>query len=88
MLCTSERIVITDAKVLRIESTLDLDTKPNRFKTTVFFEINRGSIIDTYELTTTGNLIEVDRNFPNNPHGLLITDYFENSLRKITNESL
>lgn len=75
-------------KVLRIESTLDLDTKPNRFKTTVFFEINRGSIIDTYELTTTGNLIEVDRNFPNNPHGLLITDYFENSLRKITNESL
>ena len=75
-------------KVLRIETTLDLDTKPNRFKTTVFFEINRGSIIDTYELTTTGNLIEVDRNFPNNPHGLLITDYFENSLRKITNESL
>ncbi|MDT0651895.1 conjugal transfer protein TraK, partial [Zunongwangia sp. F297] len=49
--------------------------------------INRGSIIDTYELVSTGNLIMVDRNFPNNPHGLLITNYFENTLKKISDEN-
>jgi len=68
--------------VLRIESQIDLNTDPYRFQTTVVFEINRGSITDTYELITTGNLIHVDRNFPHNPHGLLITDFFEKSLRK------
>ena len=50
------------------------------------FEINRGSITDTYELITTGNLIKVDRNFPNNTHGLLITAFFEKTLRKINDE--
>ena len=57
------------------------------FRTTTIFEINRGSIIDTYELVSTGKLITVDRNFPNNPHGLLITDYFENTLKKVNDES-
>ncbi|MDP5361695.1 MAG: hypothetical protein NWP79_06055 [Paracoccaceae bacterium] len=31
-----------------------------------------------------GNLIRVDRHFPNNTHGLLITNFFENSLKKLT----
>lgn len=53
------------------------------FRTTTIFEINRGSIVDHYELISTGNLVIVDRHFPNNPHGLLITDYFEKSLKKI-----
>ena len=57
------------------------------FTTTTIFEINRGSIKDTYELVSTGNLMMVDRNFPNNPHGLLITNYFENTLKKISDES-
>ncbi|MDO6761767.1 conjugal transfer protein TraK, partial [Tamlana sp. 2_MG-2023] len=48
-------------------------------------EINRGSIIDAYELTTTGKLIHVGRNFPKNTHGLLITDFYENTLRKLEN---
>jgi len=55
--------------------------------TTTIFEINRGSIIDTYELVSSGNLIPVDRNFPNNPHGLLITEYFENTIKKLSDES-
>ncbi len=73
--------------VLSIESEVDLEVEPYQFRTTTIFEINRGSIVDTYELVSTGNLIKVDRNFPNNTHGLLITNYFENTLKKITNEN-
>ncbi len=72
-------------KVLKIESKIDVQQEPYRFETTTVFEINRGSITDTYELTTTGNLIHVDRNFPKNTHGLLMTNFFENTLKKIEN---
>ncbi|PHR10494.1 MAG: conjugal transfer protein TraK [Aequorivita sp.] len=74
-------------KVLSIESQLDLESKPYRFQTKTIFEINRGTVVDRYELISTGNLIVVDRNFPKNTHGLLITDYFEKSLKKLTNEN-
>lgn len=70
-------------KVMSIESKISIQKEPYSFETTTVFEINRGSITDTYELTTTGNIIQVDRNFPNNTHGLLITNFFENTLRKI-----
>lgn len=70
-------------KVLSINSMIEIQQEPYRFETTTIFEINRGSIIDTYELKTSGNLIHVDRNFPNNTHGLLITNFFENTLRKL-----
>ena len=74
-------------KVLSIDSKISENNGEYTFTTTTIFEINRGSIIDTYELVSTGNLIMVDRNFPNNPHGLLITDYFEKSLKKLNNEN-
>jgi hypothetical protein len=74
-------------KVVSIESKVDIQVEPYVFETTCVFEINRGSIIDTYELNTTGKLIHVDRNFPNNTHGLLITDFYEKTLRKINNET-
>ncbi len=70
-------------KVIKIESHVDIKREPYLFKTLTVFQINRGTVTDTYELTTTGNLIHVGRNFPNNPHGLLITNFFENTLRKI-----
>ncbi|PKD19996.1 conjugal transfer protein TraK [Salegentibacter salinarum] len=70
-------------EVLEIDSQLEEQEDVYYFRTKVIFEINRGSIIDTYELISTGKLLPVDRHFPNNPHGLLITDYFENSLRKL-----
>jgi hypothetical protein len=70
-------------KVLSIESQLDLQVEPYQFKTTTIFEINRGTVVDRYELISTGNLIVVDRNYPTNTHGLLITNYFENTLKKI-----
>ncbi|WP_111307351.1 conjugal transfer protein TraK [Confluentibacter sediminis] len=72
-------------KVLSIESQLDTQIEPYQFKTTTVFEINRGTVVDTYELVSTGNLIVVDRNYPNNTHGLLITNYFENTLKKVQN---
>ncbi|MGB6152862.1 MAG: conjugal transfer protein TraK [Pricia sp.] len=74
-------------KVVSIDSRVSEDNGNYVFSTTTVFEINRGSITDTYELVSTGNLIVVDRNFPNNPHGLLITDYFENTLKKISDEN-
>ncbi|MEQ8422424.1 MAG: conjugal transfer protein TraK [Arenibacter algicola] len=73
-------------KVLSIDSWLTENNGSYGFTTTILFEINRGSIIDTYELVSTGNLAMVDRNFPNNPHGLLITDFFENTLKKLNDE--
>ncbi|APQ16184.1 conjugal transfer protein TraK [Maribacter hydrothermalis] len=74
-------------KVVRIDTQIEEKKGAYSFKTVTIFEINRGSILDTYELVTTGNLISVNRNFPNNPHGLLITEYFEKSLKKLNNES-
>lgn len=74
-------------KVLNIDSRVEEKNGTYGFRTTTIFEINRGTIVDTYELVSTGNLIIVDRNFPNNPHGLLITNYFENTLKKISDES-
>lgn len=74
-------------KVLSIDSRIEEKNGVYAFRSVTIFEINRGSIIDTYELVSTGNLITVDRNFPNNPHGLLITNYFENSLKKLNDES-
>lgn len=72
-------------KVLNVESKIDIQNAPYGFETKTIFEINRGTVTDTYELTTTGNLIHVDRNFPNNTHGLLITNFFESTLRKLEN---
>lgn len=74
-------------KVLSIESQLDLESDPYKFRTRTLFEINRGTVVDRYELISTGNLIAVDRNFPKNTHGLLITDYFEKSLKKLNDEN-
>lgn len=74
-------------KVISIDSQVEEQNGAYVFRTVTVFEINRGSIIDTYELVSTGNLIMVDRNFPNNPHGLLITNYFENTLKKLNDEN-
>ena len=73
-------------KIISMETELDLSKEPYGFRTETVFEIDRGSVTDRYQLITTGNLVRVDRNFPKNTHGLLITDFFENSLRKIENE--
>ncbi|WP_127024999.1 conjugal transfer protein TraK [Flagellimonas beolgyonensis] len=70
-------------QVKRIDSKIDITTEPYRFETRTVFNINRGSVTDTYELLTSGKLMSVERHFPHNPHGLLIIDFFENSLRKL-----
>jgi hypothetical protein len=74
-------------KVLSIDSKIIEQNGSYGFRTMTIFEINRGSVVDTYELVSFGKLITVDRNFPNNPHGLLIAEYFENTLKKLTDES-
>jgi hypothetical protein len=70
-------------KVLDIDSKINLDSEPFSFETKTIFEINRGASTDIYELISSGQLIRIDRNFPNNTHGFLITNFFENSLRKL-----
>ena len=74
-------------KVTQVDSKIELASKPYTFTTVTLFEINRGQVTDTYELVTTGELIHVDRNFPKNPHGLLITNYFEKTLKKLRYEN-
>ena len=74
-------------KVTHIASEVNVSREPFPFRVRTMFEINRGSVTDTYELITTGQLIPVARNFPSNPHGLLVTQFFENSLKKISNET-
>ena len=70
-------------EVVSVESQLNLQNEPYGFRTVVQFEVNRGATVDSYELITTGNLLLVERDYPNNTHGLLISDYFEKSLRKL-----
>ena len=74
-------------KVLEVTSEVDLSKEPYSFRTLTIFEINRGEVVDQYELITTGELLRVDRQFPRNTHGLLITNFFENSLRKLSHEN-
>ncbi|MBI6116004.1 conjugal transfer protein TraK [Salegentibacter maritimus] len=74
-------------KVINIESEVNIELEPYAFRTKTVFEINRGKTIDRYELVSSGNLINVDRNFPKNTHGLLITNYFENTLKKLEDEN-
>ncbi|MDT0677918.1 conjugal transfer protein TraK [Autumnicola musiva] len=66
-----------------VKSEVELDQAPYSFRTRTVFRINRGMIEDTYELITTGKLLPVERRFPENTHGLLITDFFEARLHKL-----
>ncbi|MDG3582914.1 conjugal transfer protein TraK [Galbibacter pacificus] len=70
-------------KVTDVQPKVHLDKKPFVFETQVYFEIKRGGVTDRYKLVTSGKLIRIARNFPHNPHGLLITDFYENSLQKL-----
>lgn len=75
-------------KIIDINIRLEMSTQPYGFEVETYFEIDRGAVTDRYHLVTTGKLIHVDRHFPNNTHGLLITDFFEKSLRKLENEDI
>lgn len=66
---------------------VDLRQEPYVFHVVAKLEVQRGTITDSYELVTSGALVPVDRNFPRNPHGLLITNFFENSLKKQIHEN-
>ncbi len=70
-------------RVLSVDSEVDLTLAPHPFRTVTVFEIDRGGSVDRYELVTSGRLKVADRLFPNNTHGLSITEYFENSLRRM-----
>lgn len=73
-------------KIISVDSELTIHDGICSFKAIVVFEIDRGTVTDVYELKTSGKLIRVDRNFPNNAHGLFINNYFENSLRKVDDQ--
>ncbi|WP_190810329.1 conjugal transfer protein TraK [Flagellimonas sp. S3867] len=73
-------------KVISVDTELSIREGGCSFRATVIFEIDRGTVTDTYELKTSGSLVQVDRNFPNNAHGLLIGNYFENSLRRVNDK--
>jgi len=74
-------------KVIEVDSKIELQGDVIPFSTRTRFEVRRGEITDTYELITTGKLVQVERNFPHNPHGLLVTEFFEKSLKKLNDEN-
>lgn len=57
------------------------------FTAEVILKIIRGEVSDRYNLRASGQLIKVARKFPENPHGLLITNYYEEQLKKIDHEN-
>ena len=69
-------------KVLSIDSRITENNGSYSFTTTTIFEINRGSIIDTYELVSTGNLIMVDRNFPEQSARIIDYKLFRKHLKE------
>lgn len=70
-------------EVLQVEIALQGEQRPHTFRARTILVVHRGSVRDRYELITSGDLTEVDRNFPHNPHGLSIGNFFERSLRKL-----
>jgi|GEM_PF-146233 len=74
-------------KVISVDSKIEVSDKSIPFTSKTQFEVKRGTVTDQYELITTGVLLPVERHFPNNPHGLLITEFFEKSLKKLEDES-
>lgn len=73
-------------RVTDISTQIDTRTQPFQFMTVVNFEVSRGTTIDLYQVITKGNLVKIDRNYPHNPHGLLITNFYEDQLKRINNE--
>lgn len=74
-------------EVMHVAIELEMDQEPYGFLAVTEFEVVRGSVRDRYRLTSSGKLVHVERSFPQNPHGLLITEYFENSLQKLTDQN-
>lgn len=74
-------------EVMHVAIELEMDQELYGFRAVTEFEVVRGSVRDRYRLTSSGKLVHVERSFPQNPHGLLITEYFENSLQKLTDQN-
>jgi hypothetical protein len=70
-------------EVLQVEIELRMEREPHKFRARTVFVVYRGNAMDRYELISSGELFRVDRSFPHNPHGLLIGNFFEQSLRKL-----
>lgn len=70
-----------------IQISLNSNEKFTGFRTLTTFAVSRGKSVDRYELVTTGKLLKTDRHFPRNTHGLLITEFFEESLKKLPDEN-
>lgn len=59
--------------------------EPYAFRVKATLVISQGGKKNAYKFETTGEIMLVGRNYPLNPHGLLITDFFEES-REIMEE--
>lgn len=61
--------------------------EPFSFKANAIIEVNRGMVSDFYNMSISGNIILVERNWPLNPHGMIIYNYKESELNKIKTEN-
>jgi hypothetical protein len=74
-------------EITQIEIEVNLNQQPYTFQAVTEFIVYRGAVQDRYRLTTSGKVVHVARNFPHNPHGLLITEFFENFLQKLNDQT-
>lgn len=70
-------------EIVSIESLYTISPEVIQFQTTIVFNVVRGESKEKWERITTGNVSRVKRSFPYNPHGLLISRFFEKSLKKV-----
>lgn len=59
------------------------DAEPYQFKVQVIIAAHRGDKKNMFRLTLIGNIVDVSVDYPNNPHGVLLTNIFEDELTKI-----
>lgn len=61
--------------------------EPYLFRVKSTITIKQGKEEIKYSLETTGTIVNVNRNYPLNPHGFLITSLVEGNLNKLSNGS-
>jgi len=59
------------------------NSEPYTFRVKVLLTITQDNATEKYTFETQGNIVFVSRNYPLNPHGLLITNFLETNRNKI-----
>ena len=72
----------TRQEIIEVQSKIDANGPVHSFETKVLFDVVNGDNRKRYLRTTTGVIVSegIKRSFPYNPHGLLISRFFEKEI--------